>query len=84
MQVETDLRNLGCNLIQTAGKLLKLPQVRYTTAGVGDPGHQDPHVFGPPGSVRCTDPAPLVVRIRLRILSFSHKGVDQTEKLLAK
>ena len=25
--VEDDLRNLGCNLIQTAGKLLKLPQV---------------------------------------------------------
>jgi hypothetical protein len=50
VQVETDLRNLGCNLIQTAGKLLKLPQVRYTTASVGDLGPQDPLVFRPPGS----------------------------------
>lgn len=27
--VETDLRILGCELIQTAGILLKLPQVRF-------------------------------------------------------
>jgi len=33
-EVETDLRNLGCNLIQTAGKLLKLPQVAMATACV--------------------------------------------------
>ena len=26
-QIEEDLRNLGCNIIQTAGKLLRLPQV---------------------------------------------------------
>merc|ERR1719317_1139331 len=32
--VEDDLRNLGCNLIQTAGKLLKLPQVAMATGCV--------------------------------------------------
>ena len=32
--VEDDLRNLGCDLIQTAGKLLKLPQVAMATACV--------------------------------------------------
>ena len=26
-EIETDLRNIGCDLIQTAGKLLRLPQV---------------------------------------------------------
>jgi len=33
-EVEADLRNLGCNLIQTAGKLLKLPQVAMATGCV--------------------------------------------------
>jgi transcription initiation factor TFIIIB Brf1 subunit/transcription initiation factor TFIIB len=33
-EVETDLRNLACHLIQTAGKLLKLPQVAVATACV--------------------------------------------------
>lgn len=28
-ETETDLRILGCELIQTAGILLKLPQVRF-------------------------------------------------------
>merc|ERR1712013_317353 len=32
--VEDDLRNLGCNLIQTAGKLLRLPQVAMATGCV--------------------------------------------------
>merc|ERR1711972_1039234 len=32
--VEDDLRNLGCDLIQTAGKLLRLPQVAMATACV--------------------------------------------------
>ena len=32
--VEDDLRNLGCDLIQTAGKLLKLPQVAMATGCV--------------------------------------------------
>ena len=30
-ETEMDLRILGCELIQTSGILLKLPQVRYTT-----------------------------------------------------
>lgn len=30
LDTETDLRILGCELIQTAGILLKLPQVLYT------------------------------------------------------
>ena len=33
--VEDDLRNLGCDLIQTAGKLLKLPQVAMATSSHG-------------------------------------------------
>jgi len=33
-ETETDLRNIGCNLIQTAGKLLRLPQVAMATACV--------------------------------------------------
>ncbi|KAK0056820.1 cyclin-L1 [Biomphalaria pfeifferi] len=33
-EVETDLRILGCELIQTAGILLKLPQVAMATAQV--------------------------------------------------
>jgi len=32
--VEDDLRNLGCNLIQTAGKLLRLPQVAMSSGCV--------------------------------------------------
>lgn len=33
-ETEVDLRNVGCNLIQTAGKLLRLPQVAMATACV--------------------------------------------------
>jgi hypothetical protein len=33
-EMETDLRILGCNLIQTAGKLLRLPQAATATACV--------------------------------------------------
>merc|ERR1719348_859015 len=33
-ETEVDLRNIGCNLIQTAGKLLRLPQVAMATACV--------------------------------------------------
>jgi len=33
-EMEVDLRNIGCNLIQTAGKLLRLPQVAMATACV--------------------------------------------------
>jgi len=33
-ETELDLRSLGCNLIQTAGKLLRLPQVAMATACV--------------------------------------------------
>jgi len=33
-ETEADLRNLGCNLIQTSGKLLKLPQVAMATGCV--------------------------------------------------
>ncbi|XP_023349756.1 cyclin-L1 [Eurytemora carolleeae] len=33
-ETEIDLRNLGCNLIQTAGKLLRLPQVAMATSCV--------------------------------------------------
>lgn len=34
LETEADLRNLGCNLIQTSGKLLKLPQVAMATGCV--------------------------------------------------
>ncbi|XP_018359971.1 PREDICTED: cyclin-L1-like [Trachymyrmex cornetzi] len=34
-ETETDLRILGCELIQTAGILLKLPQVGFHTAIIG-------------------------------------------------
>merc|ERR1719462_759189 len=33
-ETEVDLRNTGCDLIQTAGKLLRLPQVAMATACV--------------------------------------------------
>jgi len=33
-EIETDLRNIGCDLIQTAGKLLRLPQVAMATGCV--------------------------------------------------
>ncbi len=42
--------------------------------GLPDP---DPHVFGPPGSG-------FVSQIRIRLLPFSHKGVERTEIMLAK
>jgi hypothetical protein len=48
-------------------------------ASVGDP---DPHVFGPPGSGGSE--VWIRIRIRLRILPFSHDGVVWTEIMLAK
>jgi len=33
-ETETDMRNIGCNMIQTAGKLLRLPQVAMATSCV--------------------------------------------------
>ncbi len=43
---------------------------------VGDPDPQDPHVFGPSGSIS--------QRVRIRILPMSHKGFEQTEIMLSK
>jgi hypothetical protein len=42
---------------------------------VGVPG-PDPHVFGTPLEVR--------IGLRIQILPFSHKGVEQTEIMLEK
>jgi hypothetical protein len=44
-------------------------------SSVGDP---DPHVFGHPGSESISQ------RVQIRILPFSHKGVDRTKIRLAK
>jgi hypothetical protein len=47
----------------------------YSTTSVRDP---DLHVFGPPGSGTGS------ISQRIRILPFSHKGVERTDKMLAK
>ncbi len=54
-----------------------LPNVTNGTfcTSVVDPG---PHVFGPSGSIRQR------YKSGFRILPFSHKGVEQTEIMLAK
>jgi hypothetical protein len=49
------------------------------STSVGDPDTQDPHVFGPPGSGSISQRSGPG-----RILTFSHKGVEQTEIMLAK
>ncbi len=58
-------------------------------SSVGDPDpEQDLHVFGPTGSgsgsISLRYGSPLRIRLRIRILPFSHKGVEQTEIMLAK
>jgi hypothetical protein len=49
------------------------------SVGDPDPDPQDPYVFGPPGSGSFSQRYG-----RLRILPFSHKGLEQTEIMLAK
>jgi hypothetical protein len=56
-------------------------QVRMPiSVGDLDSDPQDPHVFGPPGSGSISHE----VWIRIRILPFSHKGVERTEIMFAK
>jgi hypothetical protein len=50
------------------------------SAGDPKPDSQDPHVLGPPGSASIRQTAEL----RIRILPFSHIGVERTEIMLAK
>ncbi len=54
-------------------------------SSVGDPDRklaQDPHDFGPPGSI--SGSISQKVWIRIRILPFSHNGIERTEIMLAK
>jgi hypothetical protein len=55
---------------------------KYTAVctSVGDP---NPDVFGPPG-YGCQRYGRIRIRLRTRILPFSHKGVERTEIMLAK
>ncbi len=46
-------------------------------SSVGNPDQEDPHDFGPPGS---GGPDP---EVRIRILPFSHKGIERTEIILS-
>jgi hypothetical protein len=47
---------------------------------VGDPDLEDLHNFGPPGSESVSQSP----EVWIRILLFSHKGVERTEIMLAK
>jgi hypothetical protein len=47
------------------------PFAFYLATSVGDPNPQDPHVFWPSGSAH--------QGYTIRILHFSHKGVERTK-----
>ncbi len=58
--------------------LISLLYICKFSVGDPDPDLQDPHVFGPPGS----GSGSISQRYRIRILPFSHKGVEWTEIIL--
>jgi hypothetical protein len=75
------IEGCGCTFCKEVSQLIQLPvPVVGISAGDPDLDPQDPHVFGPPGSGSVSQESD----VPIRILPFSHKGVERTEIMLAK